>query len=237
MPFQPIESQRLYQQVADQIAALIRRGEFAAGHRLPAERDLARSLGVSRPVVREAMITLEIAGLVEVRVGSGAYVRPQAPGLSTEDLARAMADAGPSPSDLLSARKMIEGEIAATAALTATPEQLDGIEETLILMRKALDAGTNPLDIDRLFHARLAAATGNSVLQPIVESLWANVFTPVFVALARKVGLELNHEHTLRAHARIFDALKARDPAAARAAMHDHLLAVEAVMFHDETPA
>ena len=75
MPFQPVDSRRLYEQVADQIGGLVRRGEFVAGQRLPAERDLAKMLGVSRPVVREAMIALEIAGLIEVRTGSGAFVK------------------------------------------------------------------------------------------------------------------------------------------------------------------
>jgi len=74
MPFQIVESQRLYQQVAEQLGGLIDRGEFREGDRLPPERELSKKLGVSRPVVREAMIALEIAGLVEVRVGAGAFV-------------------------------------------------------------------------------------------------------------------------------------------------------------------
>ena len=75
LPFQAIETRRLYERVADQLGELIRGGAFATGERLPPERDLARRLGVSRPVVREAMVALEIAGLVEVRTGSGTYVR------------------------------------------------------------------------------------------------------------------------------------------------------------------
>ncbi len=71
MPFQVVESQRLYQQVAEQLGSLIDRGEFREGDRLPPERELSKKLGVSRPVVREAMIALEIAGLVEVRGGAG----------------------------------------------------------------------------------------------------------------------------------------------------------------------
>ena len=78
MPFQPIDSQRLYQKVADQIGELIRSGEFKPGHRLPPERDLSKQLGVSRPVVREAMIALELAGLIEVRTGAGTFVREAA---------------------------------------------------------------------------------------------------------------------------------------------------------------
>src|SRR4029450_6571160 len=74
MPFQSIEPRRLYRQIADQIRELIRAGEFVAGARLPPERDLAKQLGVSRPSVLEALIALEVEGLVEVRIGSGIYV-------------------------------------------------------------------------------------------------------------------------------------------------------------------
>src|SRR5438309_3928985 len=75
MPFHSIEPRRLYRQIADQIRGLIKSGEFPAGTRLPAERDLARQLGVSRPSVREALIALEVEGWVEVRTGSGIYVQ------------------------------------------------------------------------------------------------------------------------------------------------------------------
>src|SRR3546814_16563839 len=78
MPFQPIEPRRLYRQIADQLRVLIQAGEFPVGARLPPERDLALKLGVSRPSVREALIALEVEGLVEVRMGSGIYVRSRA---------------------------------------------------------------------------------------------------------------------------------------------------------------
>ena len=75
MPLQLVEPQRLYRQIAEQLRALIGKGEFAVGTRLPAERDLAKQLGVSRPSVREALIALEVEGWVEVRIGSGVYVQ------------------------------------------------------------------------------------------------------------------------------------------------------------------
>jgi DNA-binding FadR family transcriptional regulator len=75
MPLQTIEPRRLYRQIADQLRVLIDGGEFPAGARLPPERDLAVQLGVSRPSVREALIALEVEGRVEVRMGSGIYVR------------------------------------------------------------------------------------------------------------------------------------------------------------------
>src|SRR4029453_6235463 len=75
MPLQAVESSRLYRQIAEQLRGLIAGGEFTAGSRLPAERDLAKQLGVSRPSVREALIALEVEGWVEVRIGSGIYVQ------------------------------------------------------------------------------------------------------------------------------------------------------------------
>src|SRR5438105_6296377 len=126
MPIHSIEPRRLYRQIADQIRTLIRAGEFTAGSRLPPERDLARQLGVSRPSVREALIALEVEGLVEVRVGSGIYVRhaPLAP--KREELP---AETG--PFELLRARWIIEGECAALAAKSATKAQLQGMKEAL----------------------------------------------------------------------------------------------------------
>src|ERR1700687_2361814 len=92
MPLQTAESRRLYRQIADQIAALIDKGEYRVGQRLPPERDLARQLGVSRPSVREALIALEVEGYVEVRVGSGVYVLGPRPGASAAPMA---GDSGP----------------------------------------------------------------------------------------------------------------------------------------------
>src|SRR6187399_2580438 len=79
MPLQAVENRRLYRQIADQIAALIERGEYAPGSRLPPERDLAEQLGVSRPSVREALIALEVEGVIEVRGGAGIFVRARKP--------------------------------------------------------------------------------------------------------------------------------------------------------------
>src|SRR6478672_2477976 len=93
MPLQAVENRRLYRQIADQIAALIDRGEYGVGQRLPPERDLAKQLGVSRPSVREALIALEVEGYVEVRIGSGVYVVERTPrAASVEPLAE---DSGP----------------------------------------------------------------------------------------------------------------------------------------------
>src|SRR5512142_2617649 len=118
MPIQSIEPRRLYRQIADQIRTLIGSGEFPAGARLPPERDLAKQLRVSRPSVREALIALEVEGLVEVRVGSGIYVQSPPPPLpSLVSSANGHGPAG--PFELIDARRAIEGECAAIAAKAA----------------------------------------------------------------------------------------------------------------------
>jgi len=223
----------LYQQVADQISELIRAREFPVGHRLLPERDLAKALGVSRPVVREAMIALEIAGLVEVRTGSGTYVKAR-----TNSTARPqpiiLGDVGPSPFDIISARVLLEGEVAFMAAKEATDADLKDIaaiqEDSVRLMAQ----GEWSRDSDRRFHQRIAQATHNTVLPTLVEGLWSNQFAPVFSVLSKRTGLTENKSATLAAHARITEALMQRDAASARAAMHAHLEQVMSVLLRDD---
>jgi len=227
MPFQPVESQRLYERVAHQIGDLIRAGEFAPGDRLPAERDLAKTLGVSRPVVREAMIALEVTGLVEVRTGSGAYVRakPPAPG--------APLDAGASPSDVLNARMLIEGEIAALAATNAQGPDLARIAGAFDEMIEAHAQARSWAGADLAFHAGVAAATGNAALIGVVERLWQEQYGPMFALLSQRVNLVENWPATLAGHRAILAGLRSREPAAARRAMHAHLAQVLEVMTSD----
>src|SRR5258708_5639537 len=167
MPIQIIESQRLYRQIADQLSALIASGEFANGQRLPSERELAALLGVSRQSVREALIALEIAGKVEVRVGAGIYVAAPRP--------VAVADPeteGQGPFELLRARWLIEGEIAAVAARQARPEDLTAIRSAVEEMQRRELRNRSADTADRDFHLAIATATHNSALLSVVHDLW-----------------------------------------------------------------
>lgn len=223
--------------MADQLGELVRRGEFAPGGRLPPERDLARRLGVSRPVVREAMVALEIAGLVEVRTGSGIYARAgTGDGAAARQPPFVLPDAGPSPFDLIAARRLLEPEIAFAAA-GATAGDIAGIAETLGWMREAVAADRTIGPADRLFHTRVAAATGNTVLVAVVDQLWEATFAPIFRGLSRRVGLPENQRAAVNDHARILAALERRDAAGAREAMRAHLAQVEAVMLADDHSA
>src|SRR6218665_2184855 len=121
MPLQTVEPQRLYRQIAEQLRKLIAGGEFAPGSRLPAERDLAKQLGVSRPSVREALIALEVEGWVEVLTGSGVYVLDRTGAVAKAGAAGAAKIAPDEwgPLELIRARRVVEGEIASMAATHA----------------------------------------------------------------------------------------------------------------------
>jgi DNA-binding FadR family transcriptional regulator len=215
-----VEPQRLYRRIADQIAALIDRGEYPAGARLPAERELARELGVSRTSVREAIISLEIAGRVEVRVGNGIFVRPHASGLPRED------DDGPGPFELLAARRMIEGEIAATAAKLAKRPDLKALRATLDEMRDADDDFARRDAADREFHVRIAEITRNGALAHVVAALWEQRGGELWTRIEKHFHTPELRARTIEDHATIVDALEAGDPDAARAAMQRHLARV-----------
>ncbi|HVJ07650.1 MAG TPA: FadR/GntR family transcriptional regulator [Acidisarcina sp.] len=218
---QPIATQRLYQQVASRIEDLIASGKISAGKRLPSEKELARQLGVSRPTIREAMIALEISGLVEVRTGSGIYVSKHTP-------ARAIIlDSGPGPFELLNARLLIEGEIAANVAVLATPEDVQEIGQTIEEMERVMEEGGHGRDADQAFHKRIASVMGNSVLTGLVETLWSNMFNPMFTKLSERTGLLRNQEATVRDHKAILAAIATGDALGARTAMRQHLLRVK----------
>jgi len=221
MPIQSIEPRRLYRQIAGQIRGLIRSGEYAPGSRLPPERDLARQLGVSRPSVREALIALEVEGLVDVRIGSGIYVQPPRERASPPETRDGAAEAG--PFELLRARHVIEPECAALAAKSAKRAQIAAIEEAIEDMQRDFDAGEPPLAGDQLFHVRVAEATGNGALVAVVRMLWAERTGPLYTQLEHHYDSPALWTAALAEHRAVVRAIAARNVAAARAAMQRHL--------------
>jgi DNA-binding FadR family transcriptional regulator len=219
MPIQAIESQRLYRQISSQLRTLILDGEFPVGSRLPAERNLAVQLGVSRPSLREALIALEVEGYIEVRMGSGIYVcEPPSPSSGGFDLS---GEEG--PLELIRARAVVEGEIAAIAAKTGRKPQFDAVEEAIEMMEAAASAGVTPIDADRLFHLRIAEATGNSVLVGVVGRLFDARLGPLFDQLHSHFETPEVWAQAIAEHREVLKALRAKDPALARAAIQKHM--------------
>src|SRR6185312_13997363 len=188
------------------------------GARLPPERDLARQLRVSRPSVREALIALEVEGLVEVRIGSGIYVR--APGSASR---ADSPEAAAGPFELLRARYVIESECAALAAKSARRPQVQAIEAALGEMDREMEAGQQPLPGDRLFHLRIAEATGNGALVHVTKLLWDERSGPLYQQLEHHYDSPELWRAAMNEHRAVLKSIAARDPEAARAAMQRHL--------------
>jgi DNA-binding FadR family transcriptional regulator len=219
MPIQAIEPQRLYRQISGQLRALIQKGEFPIGSRLPAERDLAAQLGVSRPSLREALIALEVEGYIEVRMGSGIYVCE--PPVQQSDGFDLSVEEG--PLELIRARALLEGEIAALAAKAGRKRHFDAVEKAIDAMEADANAGVKPLDADRLFHLRVAEATGNSVLVGVVRRLFDARTGPLFDQLHSHFETPRVWAEAVAEHRVVLEALRSKDPELARAAMRRHM--------------
>jgi GntR family uxuAB operon transcriptional repressor len=208
---------RLYRVVADRIQELIRNENIAAGERLPSERDLATKLSVSRASLREALIALELGGVIEVRGGSGVYVSE-----IPEPAAADLPEAGPGPFEVLSARRLIESEIAAIAARVATDSAVDAILKAVVEMEQNHSNYSSNEQADRNFHLAIARATGNSALVGSLDYLW-DQRGRLWHKLKEHFQTEELRQETLKDHRRILEAIAAHDPAGARKAMRAHL--------------
>ena len=225
MPLQTVEPKRLYRQIAEQLRALITAGEWHVGARLPAERDLARQLGVSRPSVREALIAMEVEGWVEVRTGSGVYVLDR-----TSHASRLHASTAPQispdewgPLELIRARRVVEGEVAAMAAIQAKRKHLDAMGKAIASMQADTDRGVLPLDGDRAFHSAIVEACANVVLIETVQRFWDSRRSPLFERLGGHFETVESWRAAIAEHQAIFEAIRNHDPLAARLAMHAHM--------------
>lgn len=216
MPIAPIVPRRLYRQVAEQLRRLFDDGEYKAGDRLPAERNLAEQMGVSRPTVREALIALEVEGRVQIRVGSGIYVTGTPRSVLPE-----LHDEG--PFEVLAAREFIESAVAAEAARRATPEHVAALDDNLRRMERSAHPSATTLALDREFHALVAAMLGNDVLVRVVGELFDQRMTPYFSRLTSYFEDGSTWADAQAEHRVVRDAIAAGDAEAARKAMQVHL--------------
>ncbi len=225
------DPRRLYEQISRTIASSIAAGKYKIGQRLPSERELAQSFGVSRPTVREAIIALELDGLVEVRLGSGVYVLHRVPPSGKA----AIKDIG--PFELLEARRAIEGEVCALAALRITDQQLDELTALIAEMRDDNQHDEIAMSevADRRFHELIATATQNTAMFAAVQTMWeTRVRSPQTHLMDDRVRAQ-GLKPSISEHAAIVRALKQRDPDAAREAMHKHITRViERLLRHTE---
>jgi GntR family transcriptional repressor for pyruvate dehydrogenase complex len=213
MPIQVIEPRRLYLQIADQIRSMITVGEFPPGSRLPAERELAKRFGVSRPSMREALIALEVEGCSTYAPARG----------STTPIGGAPHCSGDEgPLEILRVRSLIEGAIAAEVAPGMEQRSIAPLEKVLLAMRGETTA-PGRLAADRQFHHYIAAKLENNVLLRLLTGLLEQGDRP----WARQFAIHFDNAKTWAAvfaeHRKIVEALAARDPDQARKGMRSHL--------------
>ncbi|SHF24043.1 FCD domain-containing protein [Vibrio gazogenes] len=224
--------QRLYQTIGLGLQKRITSGEFGLGDRLPPEREIAEELDVSRSVVREAIIMLELQGFVEVRKGSGVYVIKLPDTLQEEQGPELNRSSDVGPFELLQARQVLESQIASFSALNVTKNEISRLRYYLDQERINLENNTEDYEYDRLFHLTIAEASQNSVLSDIIHDLWERRNdSPMWQQLHSRIKSNTYRCQWLEDHERILLALQKRDPDGARQAMWQHIENVKQTLF------
>jgi GntR family transcriptional repressor for pyruvate dehydrogenase complex len=218
----PLSRPRLYEQVVQRLREHIAASGLGAGDRLPPERELAERLGVSRASVKQAIVVLEVQGIVEVRHGGGTYLRRQQ--LDTEPVEELMARKRRLP-DVLEAREALEVKLAELAATRRTDADLAEIDAALADMRGEVDAGELGTGGDRRFHQAVTAAARNPLLAEFMRTIADEI------AESRRESLRQPHRppKSLSQHERIAEAIRAGNARTAATAMRRHLRTVSRV--------
>lgn len=218
----PMVKSRLYEQVLERLRAHVTEAGLKAGDRLPAERDLAASLGVSRASVKQAIVVLEVQGLVEARHGGGTYLVRDT--LDVEPVEQLVERRKRLP-EVLEAREALETKLAELAAERRTDAELETIREALDFMRDEIDGGDNGVEGDRRFHAAVTAAAHSSLLADFMKTI-AGQITESRTESLRQPG---RPSRSLAQHTAIYEAIAAGDAKKAAAAMRKHVRTVAKV--------
>ncbi len=216
-----VRKEKLPQQVVEGLRSLLEAGDLRLGDQLPNEAELARRFGVGRNSVREAIRHLETVGLIEVRHGEGTFVRaPNTDGLM-EHIRAVVALSPSSTRHMLEFRAALEPGIAALAASTATPEQIDQMRHYLNLkiQRQELHDRDGVLEADLCFHLAVAEATGNPLVLAVATAL-LRLLRGFRQNLLRQASYSLDLTNSESA---VLEAIAARNPQAASGAMREHM--------------
>jgi GntR family transcriptional repressor for pyruvate dehydrogenase complex len=212
----------LTDRVCEALIQLINGEDFQPGSRLPSEMEMASRFGVSRTVVREAVSRLKSEGLVESRQGSGVFVREgnmDAPFRIDPNIM----DSIQSVLQVVELRQVLEGEIAALAAKRRTKTQMAAIKLALKRIDDDVDAGSNGVDADIVFHRRIAEATGNPHFLALIEFLFNFLRNATLVTRSIEATKATLTQQVKDEHRAIVEALSRQDAEAARAAARLHM--------------
>ena len=225
MPFTPISAEKVSVSVMKQIETLILQGVLRPGERLPAERDLAARLDVSRPTVREALGQLEEKGLVIVRPGGGAFVAEVLGSAFSPPLIELFATLDIALFDYIEFRRDLEGLAASRAAERATVADKDVIRSVFSRMLDAHEKKRpeEEAEIDADFHMAIVEAAHNVVMLHMARSLYELLRRGVFYNRNATYAEQDSRNRLLEQHRRIHDAVLDGDPDGARRAVEEHM--------------
>lgn len=226
------DNQRLYQQLAQELKERITSEIYKVGEKLPPERVICEEMNVSRTVVREAIIMLEVEGYVEVKKGSGIHVIASSPKSHSEHLykSRGLEFAECGPFELLQARQLIEPIVAEFAASQATKEDIIDLME--IQKNARQEDRFRDSEWDLKFHSKIAQITRNSALITIVQEMWCQrVLNPYWLKLHEHIDAR-SIDSWCEEHDAILNALKNKDSEAAKIAMWTHLEHTKQMLFN-----
>ena len=215
-------TERTYHKIARHLKKQILASEYGVGDRLPAERELAVKLGISRASLREALLALEIAGIVEIRGGAGVFVTSDQDDAEFE--VHDFLKEDPGPYEILEVRRLIEGQTAYGAAFKASQVEIDQLGN---LVKQLLDINLDNTDkflmLDRDFHIEVAKLSGNSVLLQMVNGLWDIGKGPMWKRWYYDQRSRKNRERSRNDHHEIFIFIKNKEAEMARTAMASHV--------------
>ena len=207
---------RLYEQIAQQLHDHIVQTQLRPGDRLPPEREMAKRLGVSRASIAQALVALEVLGVLSVRHGDGAVVVENATERQVVSALRARSKRLP---EVIDARAALEVKLAALAADRRTTRDLAAIDGALDTMAADIDAGGRGMEGDELFHAAVTAA-GHSAL---LSRMMAEISELIRESRLESLTQPGRPSASLAGHRKIARAIRDRAPAAAATAMHEHI--------------
>ncbi len=225
--FRSVHRSRVSQEIVVQVQDLVTSGRLRPGDRLPAERDLAQSLHVSRSALREAIRVLESLGLLEVRAGQGTFLAGRPTGPGGVPLTGSLLKAWDDQHKLFEVRRVIEPDLAALAARRATAGHIEQMRAALGEQKGQIQRGRTGIQADTSFHILLAEATGNAILLQIMRSLLETL------GKSREASLQRGGRpaQSLEQHQAILQAIEARDPKLAERQMLEHIQTMEEFAF------
>jgi GntR family transcriptional repressor for pyruvate dehydrogenase complex len=229
--FSPVKTNKKSDAVYNQLFSLISSGKLTPGDKIPSERELAAELRISRQSIREALNRAEVMGLIKVRQGEGSFILSSVKGALKPPLTLIIEQEAARIFEFLEIRKLVEGWCAEKAALEATGEELQGMQEILEKMKKVAAKDKKWEELDLELHLSFAKATHNVIAVHIMEALKVN-FGPFFKftkSMPSSEKIEVLWQH----HYEIFKAIERRDPEAAKHKVIEHLNFIEEKLKED----